>query len=513
MQQHDHRAGGFADDPIDQIQRMLGALPQSDESNVGPFAGGYRSDILDADLAGDDLVAERRHDRGNEREPVLALVGDQDAKLVGSIGERRHAPILVSIDRVLLEKARPKRLAGQCSSGSSDLAGVRATQWSSQKRFTPVMSVKGPPSEQGPSSRGQAFWRDALEPYIKPDRRRSLWCLLTSAVPYLALFVLMVLSLRISYLLTLALAIPTAGFLVRTYIVFHDCAHGSFLPSRRANRWLGASLGLLVFQPFECWKHHHAIHHATAGDLDRRGVGDLPTLTVAEYQARRWRGRLAYRLFRNPLVMFGLGPIFALIVQPRIVPRSARPHIKRSVMATNVAVLVLVAGLCWLMGWRNYLLVEVPTAMLAGAAGIWLFYVQHQFENVYWENSGSWSYADAALRGSSYLRLPKVLQFFSGNIGLHHVHHLSARIPNYNLQRAHDENPIFHDVPTLSLIDGLRAVRLKLYDPESGRMMTFAQARASSRATHGPLAKRERTIGLPILGRLAEPQHTHGDVR
>jgi acyl-lipid omega-6 desaturase (Delta-12 desaturase) len=363
------------------------------------------------------------------------------------------------------------------------------------------------------SGRGQAFWRDALEPYTRADRGRSLGCVLTSAVPYVALFALMAVSLRISYLLTAALAIPAAGFLVRTYIVFHDCAHGSFLASKRANRWLGASLGLLVFTPFECWKRQHAVHHATAGDLDRRGVGDVPTLTVAEYQARRWRGRLAYRLFRNPLVMFGLGPIFAMVLQPRIVPRSARPSIKRSVIATNVALVALVAGLCWLMGWRDYLLVQVPTAMLAGAAGIWLFYVQHQFEDVYWESSARWSYAEAALRGSSYLKLPKVLQFVSGNIGLHHVHHLSARIPNYNLQRAHDENPIFHDVPTLSLTDGLRAVRLKLYDPESGQMVSFAQARAGSLVSHQPAARRGRATGLPILGHRAERGHAPGEVR
>ncbi len=368
-------------------------------------------------------------------------------------------------------------------------------------------------AQDGRSSTRQAFWRDALEPYARADRRRSLGCLLTSAVPYVVLFALMDLSLGISYLLTLTLAIPAAGFLVRTYIVFHDCAHGSFLASRRANKWLGVSLGLLVFTPFECWKRHHAVHHATAGDLDRRGVGDLPTLTVAEYQARRWRGRLAYRLFRNPLVMFGLGPIFALVVQPRIVPRSARPSIQRSVMATNVALVALVAGLCWLLGWRDYLLVQLPTSMLAGAAGIWLFYVQHQFEDVYWESSARWSYAEAALRGSTYLKLPKVLQFFSGNIGLHHVHHLSARIPNYNLQRAHDENPIFHFVPTLSLTDGLRAVRLKLYDPEIGRMLSFAEARAGSRVRHQPRATRQRAGGPLAPGHLTELGHAPGEVR
>jgi omega-6 fatty acid desaturase (delta-12 desaturase) len=320
-------------------------------------------------------------------------------------------------------------------------------------------------------------------------------CLATSVVPYLVLSALMYAALGVSYGLTLVLAIPAAGFLIRTFIVFHDCTHGSFLPSKRANRWLGTTLGLLVFADFQSWKHNHAIHHASAGDLSRRGGGDVPTLTVAEYLARPWRGRLAYRLFRHPLVMFGLGPVFALVVQPRIVPSKARSRIKHSVIATNVALVVLVGALCWLLGWRAYLLIELPTIILAGAAGIWLFYVQHQFEDAYWESGETWSYADAALRGSSYLKLPKVLQFFSGNIGLHHVHHLSPRIPNYNLQRAHDENPIFHEVPVITLSDGLRAVKLKLYDERQERMVTFAQADAGDQpATRRPLI---RVFGRP----------------
>jgi acyl-lipid omega-6 desaturase (Delta-12 desaturase) len=345
-----------------------------------------------------------------------------------------------------------------------------------------VAGWAGAGSEVGPatSPRERPFWREALAPYARPRLGRSLLDIATSVVPYVALSALMYLSLGASYLFTLALAIPAAGFLVRTFVVFHDCTHGSFLPSRRANQWLGTALGLLTFSTFACWRHAHMVHHATAGDLDRRGVGDLPTITVAEYRSRSWRGRLAYRLFRHPLVMFGLGPIFALVVQPRVVPRSGRPRIKRSVHATNLALAALVGGLCWLIGWRDYVLVQVPTVMLAGMTGIWMFYVQHQFEDVYWESGERWSYADAALRGSSYLKLPRLLQFFSGNIGLHHVHHLSARIPNYNLQRAHDENPIFHDVPTLSVADGIRAVRLKLYDEDRRRMVTFAQARAST---------------------------------
>ena len=324
------------------------------------------------------------------------------------------------------------------------------------------------------------FWREDLAPYAQPHLGRSLLDLLTSVVPYLALSYVMYLALGTSYLLVLAIAIPAAGFLVRTFILFHDCTHGSFLPWRRANAWLGVVLGLMVYSPFLRWRHDHAIHHATSGDLDRRGGGDIRTLTVAEYNELPARSQLAYRIFRHPLVMFGIGPIVALLIGPRIVARDARPRMRRSVIGTNVALAVLIAGFCWLMGPLNFLLVQAPTIMLAGSAGIWLFYVQHQFEDAYWEATEGWSYADAALRGSSYLKLPKILQFFSGNIGLHHVHHLNARIPNYNLQRAHDENAIFHDVPTLTLRDGLRSVRLKLWDEERRGMVGFAEARRPS---------------------------------
>ena len=320
--------------------------------------------------------------------------------------------------------------------------------------------------------------RTVLTDYARPHRGRSLLDLATSVVPYLALSVLMYFALDVSYLLALVLAAPAAGFLVRTYIVFHDCGHGSFMKSRRANAWIGSFCGLLVFTPFHSWRHSHAVHHATAGDLDRRGVGDVLTLTVAEYRALPWVGRLRYRLFRNPLVMFGLGPIYAMVVAPRWPSPTARKRIRRSIIATDIALAVVIGGLCWLIGWRDYLLVQAPTLWLAGATGVWLFYVQHQFEDTYWQSSECWAYGDAALRGSSHLRLPKVLQFFTGNIGLHHVHHLSTRIPNYNLQRAHDENEIFRNVPTLSLWDGLRAVRLKLWDEDRERLVTFAEARA-----------------------------------
>jgi omega-6 fatty acid desaturase (delta-12 desaturase) len=311
--------------------------------------------------------------------------------------------------------------------------------------------------------------------------RLALFDLATSVLPYVLLVVGMYLCLEISVWLSLALAVPAAGFLLRTFIVFHDCTHGSFLPSRRANVWIGRLTGLLVFQPFANWRHNHAIHHGTSGDLDRRGTGDVGTLTAEEYASRsRWE-RLGYRLFRSPPVMFGLGPIWSLMIGPRLWTKKMRPRQYHSVIATNVSLGVSIAATIWLVGPQAWLLVQMPIVILAGMAGVFMFYVQHQFEDAYWESGESWSYAEAALKGSSYLKLPKVLQFFTGNIGLHHVHHLSAKVPNYNLQRAHDGSPIFDDVPILSFRDALRSVRLKLIDSKSGRLLTWSQARALQR--------------------------------
>jgi acyl-lipid omega-6 desaturase (Delta-12 desaturase) len=338
-------------------------------------------------------------------------------------------------------------------------------------------SIISPPSLSGAWS--GISWRAALAPYAQPRLGRSLLDLGTSVVPYLGLLVAMHWLLGVSVLLVLLVSVPAAGFLVRTYIVFHDCAHGSFLPWKKANAWLGAACGLLVFTAFARWRHQHAMHHASSGDLDRRGGGDVPTLTVAEYRALSRRGRLGYRLFRNPIVMFGLGPLWAMILAPRFISRDARPRIRRSVWRTNIALAVAIGVLCWLLGWEDFLLIEAPSALLAGSVGIWLFYVQHQFEDAYWQCSDSWCYDDAALKGSSHLRLPRVLQFFTGNIGLHHVHHLSTRVPNYNLQRAHDAYPAFHHVPALTMWDGMKCVRLKLWDEERGRLVTFREARLS----------------------------------
>jgi omega-6 fatty acid desaturase (delta-12 desaturase) len=324
-----------------------------------------------------------------------------------------------------------------------------------------------------------------LEAYAQARLSRSFLDLATSVVPYLALTAYMYISSGDSIFLTLGLAIPTAGFLLRTFIVFHDCGHGSFMPSKRANRWVGRFTALLVWQPYENWRFDHAVHHGTAGDLDRRGQGDVPTLTVQEYYARPWQQRLAYRLFRNPLVMFGLGPIWSLMVGPRLSSRDKRRRLRNSIILTNVVLAVAITALCLLFGIPTVLLVQILPAYLAGMAGVWLFYVQHQFEDVYWESSDRWSYDDAALEGSSYLRLPKLLQFFTGNIGLHHVHHLNSRVPNYNLQAAHDENEVFANVPVLTIHDTFRCSRLKLIDADNGRLLTWAEARALIRAPSG----------------------------
>ncbi|MBV9466511.1 MAG: fatty acid desaturase [Solirubrobacterales bacterium] len=328
-------------------------------------------------------------------------------------------------------------------------------------------------------SAAAAPWRAAISVYARPRPARTLLDIATSVVPYLGLLVATAFALELSGFLALALAPLTAGFLLRTFIVLHDCAHGSMFRSRRANRAVGTVLGLLLYTPFATWAHTHAVHHATAGNLDRRGIGDLPTLTVEEYLARSWRGRLGYRLFRNPIVMFGLGPILSFVILPRLVRKGMRPRMRRAVIYTNLILLLLVGAACVWIGPLEYLLIQWPAAWLAGSAGIFLFYVQHQFEDAYWESADSWSFAHAAIRGSSYLRLPAILRFFSGNIGYHHVHHLSTRVPNYNLRRAHHAIELLRDVPVLDLRTALRTTRLKLWDERRGNLVTFAEARTA----------------------------------
>jgi acyl-lipid omega-6 desaturase (Delta-12 desaturase) len=317
-------------------------------------------------------------------------------------------------------------------------------------------------------------WRTTVSRYQRSNIGRSVTQLVTTLAPLAAAFYVMYRSLTLPYWTTLLLAIPTGGLLVRTFIIMHDCAHGSFFPSKLANSIVGWITGVLTMTPFGQWRHDHALHHASSGDLDRRGHGDVDTLTVNEYAAlSRW-GRLRYRLVRNPLVLFGLGPIHFVLTN-RIPPRGDASDKRRrgSVWWTNAAIAALVLGVTLLLGWQAVVLVYAPTMYIAAAAGIWLFYVQHQFEGTYWKDHGEWDYATAAIRGSSYLKLPKVLQWFTGSIGLHHVHHLGPRIPNYSLERCHDENPVFHDVTVITLAESLRTLRLTLWDESRQRLVGF----------------------------------------
>ncbi len=313
-----------------------------------------------------------------------------------------------------------------------------------------------------------------LAPYQKADVRRSIWQLVNTLIPYIGMWVLMYYSLRISYALTLALAVLASGLMVRLFIFFHDCGHNSFFPTTKWNRIVGSWLGVLVFTPGEQWWHSHAIHHATSGNLDKRGVGDVTTLTLDEYYESRWAGKLGYRLFRNPLVMFGLGPIYMFLISHRLaLPKYGKKE-TASVIYTNLGILALAVGLSLLIGWKAYLLIQIPIVWIGGAAGIWMFYLQHQFEDTYWEREGEWNYVASALLGASYYKLPRVLQWFTGNIGFHHVHHLSPRIPNYYLEPAHTSVPQIQKwARVIRFREGLRMTKLKVWDETMKALVGF----------------------------------------
>jgi omega-6 fatty acid desaturase (delta-12 desaturase) len=287
----------------------------------------------------------------------------------------------------------------------------------------------------------------------------------------------MYLSLGVSYWLTLALAVLAAGFLVRGFIILHDCGHGSFFKSQKANDILGVIIGILTFTPYYYWRHDHAVHHASAGDLDRRVVGDIWMLTVKEYlELSRWK-RFAYRLYRNPLVMFGIGPIFTFLITYRFAGHTAGKRERRNVYQTNLAILAIVVLMSLTIGVEAYVLVQLPIMMIASAVGVWMFYVQHQFEGVYWERHENWDYVTAALDGSSFYKLPKVLQWFTGNIGFHHIHHLSPRIPNYSLEKCYNENAIFQEIKQTTLLSSLKSLTFRLWDEEPRKLVGFGHVK------------------------------------
>jgi acyl-lipid omega-6 desaturase (Delta-12 desaturase) len=321
------------------------------------------------------------------------------------------------------------------------------------------------------------YWQKLVAPYAHSDLRYSLGQLANSLLPYLALWGLMIWSLHISYLITLVLVIPASGFLMRLFIIFHDCGHGSFFKSTTANRWVGFFLGVLAFTPSENWWHDHAIHHATTGNLDKRGVGDVMTMTVEEYvQSSPWK-RLTYRLFRHPLIMFIFGPILVFFIMDRIPSPTAGKRERRSVIFANLTLLAIFLIASFTIGWKAYLLIQIPVMWLAGAIGLWLFYIQHQFEEVYWVRNDQWDFTHAALDGASFYKLPRIIQWFSGNIGYHHIHHLMPRIPNYFLEKCYNENPDLQCPATFNLGNSLKSLKLRLWDEQAHRMVGFKGAK------------------------------------
>jgi omega-6 fatty acid desaturase (delta-12 desaturase) len=316
-----------------------------------------------------------------------------------------------------------------------------------------------------------------VAPFEQSQTKKSIWQLINTLAPFFLLWYLTYVSLSVSYWLALVPAVFAAGFLTRIFIIFHDCTHYSFFKSRKVNRAVGTVMGIITLFPFDQWGHDHSVHHATSGNLDKRGVGDIWTLTVEEYKAASLKTRLFYRLYRSPLVMFGLGPIYTFLIRNRFNRKEARQKERYNLYFTNVMILAVAVLLCLAIGWQTFLIVHGTIFMISGSAGIWLFYVQHTFEDSYFEPDKDWEYVSAAVEGSSFYKLPKVLQFLTGNIGFHHIHHLSSRVPNYMLEEAHYSTPALQHVPTITLATSLKSLKFRLWDETSKNFVTFREAK------------------------------------
>ncbi|WP_040438639.1 fatty acid desaturase [Roseibium aggregatum] len=318
-----------------------------------------------------------------------------------------------------------------------------------------------------------------LAPYREPSTARSVLELAITAVPFVLLWGLIWVAVDAGYWIGLLLAVPAAGFLVRLFLIQHDCGHGSFFRHRLTNDWVGRAIGVVTLTPYDYWRRAHALHHANSGNLERRGIGDIDTLTVDEFRARTPLRQLLYRLYRHPIVMFGLGPAYLFILRHRLPMGLMRSGLAPwvSAMATNMAIASLVAGIIWLVGLGPFLLVQMPITLIAASIGVWLFYVQHQFEDTFWEHDRDWSFHEAALNGSSHYDLPGILRWFTANIGVHHVHHLSSRIPYYRLPEALRNHPELQNIGRLTLLQSLKTVRLVLWDEEKRRLVSFRETR------------------------------------
>ncbi|MEH7403568.1 fatty acid desaturase [Gottfriedia acidiceleris] len=323
------------------------------------------------------------------------------------------------------------------------------------------------------SKENQKSLRKQIIPYEKSNLKASIWQMINTFIPFIFLWYLAYKSISISVVLTIFIDIVAALFLIRIFIIFHDCCHQSFFKNKTANKVLGTITGVVTLFPFSQWKHSHSVHHATSGNLDKRGIGDMWVLTVEEYVAAPFWTKIQYRLYRNPLIMFGLGPIYIVLISNRFNTKNAKLKERLNTYLTNILIVGVSALFCYTIGWENYLIVEGPIFFISAVLGIWLFYVQHQFEDTYFEEDANWEYVKAAVEGSSFYKLPKLLQWITGNIGYHHVHHLSPRVPNYNLESVHNNTLPLQNVPTITLKTSFTSLKFRLWDEETKQFVGF----------------------------------------
>lgn len=313
----------------------------------------------------------------------------------------------------------------------------------------------------------------SVAPYTKANNKKSIIQLCNTLLPLILFWALSFISLQISVWLTILFSIIGSAFIVRTFIIFHDCTHGSFFNHKKSNDTIGTITGILTLFPYEKWKREHAIHHASSSNLDKRGIGDIWVMTIDEYiEASKWK-RLKYRLYRNPFIMFGLGPLYLILISNRINRKDARKKERMNTYVTNISIVVFYGMMIYFIGWQAFLLVQGIMMYVAAALGIWLFYIQHTFEDSYFEEESEWNYVKAAVEGSSYYQLPRALQWLTGNIGFHHVHHLAPRVPNYNLEEAHISTPPLQRATTITIKTSLASLKYRLYDPENKTFVTF----------------------------------------
>ncbi|WP_430789850.1 fatty acid desaturase [Virgibacillus flavescens] len=331
--------------------------------------------------------------------------------------------------------------------------------------------------------------RKNVAQFASSDTKAGIRQIINTIVPFLLLWFLAYQSLSVSIWLTLGLAVIASGFVIRIFIIFHDCTHMSFFNNKKANRIVGTITGIITLFPFEKWKREHSIHHATSSNLDKRGTGDVWVMTVQEYKEATFWKRLSYRIYRNPIVMFGFGPIYLFLISGRFNRKDAKRKERINTHLINASIVVLYGALIWTIGWQAFLIIQLPILLISGSLGIWLFYVQHQFEDSYFENEDEWDYVKAAVDGSSYYKLPKILQWITGSIGYHHVHHLSPRVPNYKLEQAHESTPPLHQATTITLGTSLKSINFRLWDESSKSFKSFKEVK-------GVLKESSSKVGL-----------------